>query len=110
MHVGGGAVAAPVVLDSWVASIKFALPDTPTAVAYRYQACAAGAPPICSSWRTVNAPKISWGIGYALANASAVATQGSWLKVYGRRLGFTAGGRFTASAVVNPGPASGTVA
>ena len=44
-------------------------------------------------------------LGDASANATAVATTGGWLKVYGRSIGFTAAGACTASTVASPNPA-----
>ena len=101
--------AAARVVGSWDGSIQFLLPGPggPTR-AYRFRACSgAGGPPnaACSGWRTVNVPDVMWAVGDASANATAVVTQGGWLKVYGRSLGFTASGACAASTVANSAPA-----
>ena len=84
----GGALAPPRVLGSWDGSVKFALPAAGATAAFRFRACTGKT--ACSGWRTVNAPDIMWAVGDASANATAVTTQGGWLKLYGRSLGFTA--------------------
>ncbi len=108
--VGGGAAVAPQVLSSWDGSIQFLLPAAGPTAAYRFRACAAAsATGGCSGWRTVNVPDIMWAVGDSSANATAVATPGGWLKVYGRSLGFTGGGACAASTVTNPAPATPSV-
>jgi hypothetical protein len=113
--VSGQALPAPQVLDSWDASVKFALPPAPTwrtpatsSIAYQFRACAG--PQACSGWRSINSPDITWASGDMSANASTVATVGGWLKVYGRSLGFTTNGDCAPATVQAPGPASGTAA
>ena len=100
---------APQVLDSWDASVKFVLPASATTQAYRFRACAA-ASRSCCLWRTINTPAVTWAQGDSSASASAVATAGAWLKVYGRSMGFTARGDCAAATVRSPAPAFATTA
>ena len=100
----GGALAPPSVLSTWDGSVKFGLPAAGATAAFRFRACTGKT--ACSGWRTVNVPDIMWAVGDASANATAVATQGGWLKLYGRSLGFTGGGACAASTVADPSPAT----
>ena len=110
----GRSLPAPQVLESWDKSVKFALPPAPGSIAYRFRACRGGggssSQAVCSGWRSVNSPDITWASGDRSANASSVATAGGWLKIYGRSLGFTTGGQCATATVQVPGPASGTTA
>ena len=104
---GGAVVASPQVLGSWDGSLQFLLPAAGPTTAYRFRACLAGGDTNpCSGWRTVNVPDIMWAVGDSSANATAVATPGGWLKIYGRSLGFTAAGVCAASTVADPAPAT----
>ena len=90
------------VLRSSEASIHFVLPIADSASAW-FQVCAPPPPPsegaatrgtgaACSAWRAVNSPDVWWAVGDQSHNASAIATSGGWLRVYGRAIGFSADG------------------
>eukprot|EP01052_Picozoa_sp_SAG31_P012836 SAG31_NODE_759_length_12288_cov_5.890475_12_plen_420_part_00 len=98
------------VLRSSEASIHFVLPIADSASAW-FQACAPPPPSegaatrgtgegaaargtgaACSAWRAVNSPDVWWAVGDQSHNASAIATSGGWLRVYGRAIGFSADG------------------
>ena len=103
------------VLQSSEASIHFVLPIAGSAAAW-FQACSPtsretaavehhGTAAACSSWRAVNSPDVWWTVGDESHNASATATPGGWLRVYGRAIGFSADGSCASANTTHPHPA-----
>ena len=96
------------VLRSSEASIHFVLPIAGSVAAW-FRACegavARDTGATCSSWRAVNSPDVWWAVGDQSHNASATATSGGWLRVYGRAIGFSADGHCTPGNTTHSHPA-----
>ena len=91
------------VLQSSEASIHFVLPVAGSNAAW-FQACSHGTS-TCSAWRAVNSPDVWWAVGDQSHNASATATPGGWLRVYGRAIGFGADSSCASANTTHPSPA-----